>query len=47
MAHGRSLEINLREVVALAPLLVLMLLIGVFPAWLVGVINQTVTLLLT
>jgi NADH-quinone oxidoreductase subunit M len=47
LAHGRSLEINLREVVALAPLLVLMLLIGVFPAWLVGVINQTVTLLLT
>jgi NADH-quinone oxidoreductase subunit M len=47
MAHGRSLEINLREVVALAPLLVLMLLIGVFPAWLVGVINSTVTLLLS
>jgi NADH-quinone oxidoreductase subunit M len=47
MAHGRSLEINLREVVALAPLLVLMLLIGVFPAWLVGVINNTVTLLLS
>jgi NADH:ubiquinone oxidoreductase subunit 4 (subunit M) len=41
------LEINLREVVAMAPLLVLMLVIGVFPAWLLGVINDTVTVLLS
>jgi NADH-quinone oxidoreductase subunit M len=47
MAHGRSLEINAREVVAMAPLLVLMLVIGVFPAWLLGVINDTVTVLLS
>jgi NADH-quinone oxidoreductase subunit M len=47
MAHGRSLEISAREVVAMAPLLVLMLVIGVFPAWLVDVINQTVTKLLS
>ena len=46
-AHGRSLEISVREVVAMAPLLALMLLIGVFPAWLVGIINDTVTRLLT
>ncbi|MBN1120513.1 MAG: NADH-quinone oxidoreductase subunit M [Anaerolineae bacterium] len=45
-AHGRSIEINAREVIALAPLLVLMLVIGVFPAWIVGVINATVSSLL-
>lgn len=42
-AHGASLEISLREVIAIAPLLVLMLVIGVFPTWIVGVINATVT----
>ncbi len=46
MAHGRPLEISFREVIAMAPLLVLMLVIGVFPAWLVGVINETVVRLL-
>jgi NADH-quinone oxidoreductase subunit M len=35
-------EINFREVVALAPLMVLMLVIGVYPAWIVQVINATV-----
>jgi NADH-quinone oxidoreductase subunit M len=43
LAHGRPVEINLRETIALAPLLVLMLLIGVFPAWLLAVINETVS----
>lgn len=47
MAHGASLEISFREVVAMVPLLVLMLAIGVFPAWLLGVINDTVTTLLS
>lgn len=47
MAHGRSLELNLRETIALAPLLVLMLLIGVFPGWLLGVINETVSRLMS
>jgi NADH:ubiquinone oxidoreductase subunit 4 (subunit M) len=47
MAHGARLEISFREAVAMAPLLVLMLLIGVFPAWIVRVINDTVTALLT
>ncbi len=47
MTHGRSLEINLREIVAMAPLLALMLVLGVVPAWLVSVINATVTKLLS
>jgi NADH-quinone oxidoreductase subunit M len=40
---GHHLEISPREVVAIAPLLALMLVIGVWPAWLVGVINAAVT----
>ena len=47
MAHGRSLEINFRETIALAPLLVLMLIIGVFPTWLLTVINETVSRMLS
>ncbi len=39
---GHGLEINRREVIAIAPLMVLMLLIGVWPSWIVSVINQTV-----
>jgi NADH-quinone oxidoreductase subunit M len=39
---GHRLEINRREVIAMAPLMGLMLAIGVWPAWIVGVINQTV-----
>ena len=41
-----NLEIELREVVAIAPLLALMLIIGVAPNWLLTVINATVTQLL-
>jgi NADH-quinone oxidoreductase subunit M len=37
-----KLEINRREVLSIAPLMVLMLWIGVWPAWIVNVINQTV-----
>ena len=40
---GHKLEISPREVVAIAPLLVLMLVIGVWPGWLVNVINEAVT----
>lgn len=47
LAHGHSLEINLRETIAMAPLLVLMLLLGVYPAWLLTVINSSVTMMLT
>jgi NADH-quinone oxidoreductase subunit M len=43
---GHNLEISAREVIAIAPLLVLMLFTGVWPAWLVTVINETVTRLL-
>lgn len=44
-AHGHSLEINFREVVAMAPLLVLMLVLGVYPIWLLDIINSTITML--
>ncbi len=37
-----DLEIGRREIVAIAPLAALMLLIGVWPAWILDVINQTV-----
>jgi NADH-quinone oxidoreductase subunit M len=40
---GHHLEISAREVVAIAPLLVLMLVLGVWPGWLVQVINAAVT----
>ena len=36
---GHISEINFREVVVIAPLMVLMLWIGVWPAWLLDVIN--------
>jgi NADH-quinone oxidoreductase subunit M len=39
---GHGLEINRREVVAIAPLMVLMLAIGVWPTWILDVINKTV-----
>ncbi|NOK85835.1 MAG: NADH-quinone oxidoreductase subunit M [Chloroflexi bacterium AL-W] len=37
------LEIELREVVAIAPLMVLMLLTGIFPNWILPVINDSIT----
>jgi len=39
---GHKMEINRREVVAIAPLMVLMLTIGVWPSWILDVINRTV-----
>lgn len=39
---GHALEINRREVVAMAPLMVLMLAIGIWPSWILSVINQTI-----
>lgn len=44
--QGHRLEITAREVVALAPLAVLLVINGVWPAWLVTVINATVTRLM-
>jgi len=42
---GHVSEINRRELWVIAPLMVLMLWLGVWPAWLLGVINQAVTTL--
>jgi NADH-quinone oxidoreductase subunit M len=42
VAHHVS-EMNWIERVALAPLLVLMLVTGLFPAWVLNVVNETVT----
>jgi NADH-quinone oxidoreductase subunit M len=39
---GHEMEINRREVLAIAPLMVLMLFIGVWPKWILSVINETV-----
>ena len=39
---GHLSEINAREIIILAPLMGLMLVIGVWPAWILNVINQTV-----
>jgi NADH-quinone oxidoreductase subunit M len=44
--HAEMPDINRREIIALAPLLVLMLAIGVWPYWLMDVINKTVTKLI-
>lgn len=41
---GHISEINAREIVVIAPLLVLMLWIGVWPAWILNVINRAVTM---
>ncbi len=40
--HAEMPDINRREIIALAPLLVLMLAIGVYPMWLMTVINGSV-----
>jgi NADH-quinone oxidoreductase subunit M len=42
---GHITEISQREIVVLAPLLVLMLWLGVWPAWLLNVINQAMVTL--
>jgi NADH-quinone oxidoreductase subunit M len=39
---GHISEINLREIVVMAPLMVLILWIGIWPAWLLNVINKAV-----
>ncbi len=44
--QGHALEISPREIVAIAPLMALMLALGVWPAWLVTVINAALTRLL-
>jgi len=46
-AHGehRLSEINARELLVMAPLMVMMLWLGVWPAWLLDVINRAVEML--
>jgi NADH:ubiquinone oxidoreductase subunit 4 (subunit M) len=38
-----NLEIELRELVAISPLLTLMLITGIAPNWILPIINNTVT----
>jgi NADH-quinone oxidoreductase subunit M len=42
---GHISEINLRELVVIVPLMVLMLWIGVWPGWILNVINQAMVML--
>ncbi|MBE9524617.1 MAG: hypothetical protein IMY76_05925, partial [Chloroflexi bacterium] len=42
---GKISEINAREIIVMAPLMVLMLWLGFWPAWLLDVINQAVEML--
>ncbi|HRQ32403.1 MAG TPA: hypothetical protein PLM89_04795 [Anaerolineales bacterium] len=43
-AHGEHVltEVNAREILVMAPLMILMLWIGVYPAWILDVINKAV-----
>ncbi len=47
MTHwlGHLTEISTREVLVIAPLMALMLAIGIWPAWILNVINRAVSLL--
>ncbi len=42
---GHISEINLREIIVMGPLMLLMLVIGVWPAWILGVINSAMQIL--
>ena len=46
-AHGehKLTEINTREILVMAPLMVLILWIGIYPAWILDVINKAVSML--
>ena len=46
-AHGehKLTEINMREVLVIAPLMILILWIGIYPAWILDVINKAVMML--
>ncbi|MBA4400230.1 MAG: hypothetical protein C0396_10270 [Anaerolinea sp.] len=43
--EGHLTDINAREMIVMAPLMVLMLLIGVWPAWILDIINRAVAFL--
>jgi NADH-quinone oxidoreductase subunit M len=38
-------DINLREIFVMAPLMVLILVIGIYPAWILDVINRAMMML--
>jgi NADH-quinone oxidoreductase subunit M len=42
---GHISEINIREIIVISPLMILMLWIGVWPAWILGVINSAMQML--
>jgi len=46
-AHGehKLTEINTREILIMAPLMLLILWIGIYPAWILDVINKAVVML--
>jgi NADH-quinone oxidoreductase subunit M len=46
-AHGghKLNEINLREIIVMAPLMVLILVIGIYPAWILDIINKSMMML--
>lgn len=46
-AHGehKLTEINTREIIVMAPLMVLILVIGIWPAWILDVINKAMVML--
>jgi NADH-quinone oxidoreductase subunit M len=46
-AHGEHTltEINIREIIVMAPLMVLILAIGIYPTWILNVINKTMMIL--
>jgi NADH-quinone oxidoreductase subunit M len=46
-AHGehRLTEINFREILVMAPLMILILVIGIWPMWILDVINKAMTML--
>jgi NADH-quinone oxidoreductase subunit M len=46
-AHGehRLTEINIREILVMAPLMILILVIGIWPTWILDVINRAMMML--
>jgi len=42
---GRLTEINIREIIVMAPLMVLILLIGIWPMWIMDVVNKAMAML--
>ena len=40
--RGKLSDISLREILVISPLMLLILSIGIWPAWILNLINQTV-----